>query len=60
VLLICGEVDQLVPIKVGEALRDLFPNRTWITYPEIGHVAMDENTVQFNKDLLEFIADKPA
>lgn len=60
VLLVWGEVDQLVPIKVGEALRDLFPNRTWITYPEIGHVAMDENTTQFNKDLLAFIEDKSA
>jgi len=56
VLLVWGEDDHVVRIKVGEALRDLFPNVTWIAYPDIGHTPMDENTAQFNSDLIAFIA----
>lgn len=57
VLLVWGEQDRLVPINVGETLRDLFPNRTWITYPDVGHTPMDENTEQFNADLVTFLSE---
>lgn len=59
VLLMWGEDDQIVPIEVGEALRELFPHNTWLTYPEVGHMPMDEITSQFNADLLAFIAAAP-
>lgn len=55
VLLIWGEGDQIVPIEVGENLAELFPNDTWITYPNVGHLPMDEATEQLNADLLEFL-----
>lgn len=54
VFIIWGQEDRIVPIKVGEALRDLFPNNTWITYPSVGHTPMDEVTKQFNMDLISF------
>ena len=56
VLLVWGEEDRLVPINVGEALRDLFPNPTWISYPNVGHTPMDEITDQFNADLVAFLS----
>lgn len=55
VLLIWGEADEIVPISVGENLAELFPNETWITYPNVGHLPMDEATEQLNADLLEFL-----
>jgi pimeloyl-ACP methyl ester carboxylesterase len=56
VLLQWGEEDQIVPISVGERLREIFPNNTWITYPQVGHIPMDEATDSFNSDLLAFLA----
>ncbi len=55
VLLVWGEADQIVPITVGEKLAELFPNDTWISYPDIGHLPMDEAPEQLNADLLEFL-----
>lgn len=55
VLLQWGEADQIVPISVGERLREIFPNNTWITYAEVGHIPMDEATDSFNGDLLAFL-----
>lgn len=54
-LLVWGEADRIVPISVGERLRDVFPNDTWISYADVGHMVMDENTAQFNADLVEFL-----
>ena len=28
---------------------------TWVTYPDVGHLPMEENTAQFNADLLGFL-----
>lgn len=55
VLLVWGEVDEIVPLEFGENLAELFPNDTWITYPNVGHLPMDEATEQLNTDLLEFL-----
>ncbi len=55
VLLQWGEADQIVPISVGERLREIFPNNTWKTYVQVGHIPMDEATDTFNSDLLEFL-----
>lgn len=55
-LLIWGEEDKVVPISVGERLRDVLPNATWIAYPETGHIVMNEANEAFNRDLLNFLA----
>lgn len=56
VLLMWGEEDRLVPLEVGERLHELFPNNTFITYPLVGHVPIDEVPEQFSEDLLAFLA----
>ncbi len=58
-LLVWGEQDRIVPVSVGERLHDLFPNDTWISYADVGHMVMDEHTEQFNADLLGFLTTKP-
>jgi len=55
-LLIWGQDDSWVPMTAGQLLRDLLPNSQWITYPQIGHLPMEENIEQFNRDLLAFLA----
>ena len=55
VLIIWGEEDTWVPIQVGRNLRDHLPDSTWITYPDVGHLPMEENIEQFNADMLRFL-----
>lgn len=55
VLLIWGEEDTWVPISVGERLRDIFPQPTWISYPAVGHLPMEELPEEFNRDLVGFL-----
>ncbi len=55
VLIVWGEEDSWAPIIIGEYLRDLMQNVTWVTYPDVGHLPMEENTAKFNEDLLEFL-----
>ncbi|NWG17731.1 MAG: alpha/beta hydrolase [Chloroflexi bacterium] len=55
-LLLWGEADRLVPVSVGERLRDALPNATWITYPDVGHIPMLEAKQQFHADLLAFLS----
>lgn len=55
-LIIWGEQDTWVPLSAGERLNTLIPNSTLIIYAETGHLPMEENTEQFNDDLLAFLA----
>ncbi|HEX2622896.1 MAG TPA: alpha/beta hydrolase [Phototrophicaceae bacterium] len=54
-LLIWGQEDTWVPLTAGEQLAAIIPGATLITYPEVGHLAMEENTVQFNADLVAWL-----
>lgn len=56
VALIWGESDGIVPLEVGVRLKELFQHVTWLTYPGVGHMPMDEITDQFNVDLIGFLA----
>jgi pimeloyl-ACP methyl ester carboxylesterase len=33
----------------------LFPNVQWVTYPNVGHMPMDEVIEAFNADLVQFL-----
>lgn len=55
-MLIWGENDTWVAIEAGSMLAQIFPQATFITYSEVGHLPMEENTAQFNTDLLDFLA----
>lgn len=57
VMLIWGEADAWVPVSNGEQLRQyLTTDIIWHTYPEVGHMVMEEAPDTFNRDLLEFLA----
>lgn len=58
-LLIWGEDDTWVPLRGGEQLARLIPGATLITYPAVGHMAMEENTAQFNADLIAWLSTLP-
>lgn len=55
-LLIWGEKDGIVPLKVGEALHHNFPKTTkLITYPNAKHDAHFSETEKVNKEMIDFI-----
>ncbi|NWF68853.1 MAG: alpha/beta hydrolase [Chloroflexi bacterium] len=55
-LLIWGENDTWVPLRVGENLHSSMTGSTLITYPNVGHLPQEENPAQFNADLIAFLA----
>jgi pimeloyl-ACP methyl ester carboxylesterase len=50
-----GENDTWVPIAAGERLREALPAAQWFVYPETGHLPMEEQPADFNRDLLAFL-----
>jgi pimeloyl-ACP methyl ester carboxylesterase len=50
-----GALDTWIPLAQGEALRDLLPDATWRTYPDAGHLPMEEAPEAFNRDLIAFL-----
>lgn len=58
ILIIWGEQDPWVSIRLGEQMRDALAQVRWVTYPNIGHLPMEENTGQFNIDLLTFLREQ--
>jgi pimeloyl-ACP methyl ester carboxylesterase len=57
VLFIWGEADDIVPLSIGEALYEVLPTADWITYPEVGHMLMDEVPDRFNADVVAWLAE---
>ncbi|MFW5748258.1 MAG: alpha/beta fold hydrolase [Chloroflexota bacterium] len=55
--IIWGEADPWVPLRQGETLYQLLPDATFITYPGIGHLPMEEAIEQFNDDLVSFLEE---
>jgi pimeloyl-ACP methyl ester carboxylesterase len=55
VMIVWGENDTWFPIAAGERIRQLLPTSTWITYPNTGHLPMEEAANQFNRDLINFL-----
>ncbi len=54
-LIIWGQEDSWVPLAVGEALANALPHATLVTYPETGHMPMEETTEAFLSDLIAFL-----
>jgi pimeloyl-ACP methyl ester carboxylesterase len=55
IALVWGERDEIVLLEVGERLHMALPTATWITYPEAGHMVMQDETDTFNADLLTIL-----
>ncbi len=59
-LITWGELDTWIPLAQGEALRALLPGAVWRTYPQAGHLPMEETPDAFNTDLIAFLDGLPA
>jgi abhydrolase domain-containing protein 6 len=56
VLLLWGERDRLLDISSAEVWKNGIPGAELITYPELGHMPMLEDTSRSSRDVLDFIA----
>ncbi|ABC29318.1 predicted Hydrolase or acyltransferase (alpha/beta hydrolase superfamily) [Hahella chejuensis KCTC 2396] len=56
-LLMWGEADRWVPIKLAERWRGDVRNIKFISYPDVGHVPMEEIAYQTVQDAIVFLSD---
>lgn len=54
-LIMWGELDTWITLAQGEALLELLPFAEWRTYPDAGHLPMEEAPDAFNRDLIAFL-----
>ncbi len=54
-LLMWGENDTWVPLATGETLAEIIPGAQLVTYPETGHLPMEEQPEAFNADLVAWL-----
>jgi pimeloyl-ACP methyl ester carboxylesterase len=54
-LILWGEEDTWIPLAAGETMAAALETAIWMTYPETGHLPMEENTARFNTDLIAFL-----
>lgn len=57
-LILWGEEDTWVSLSMGESMSETLTGTTFITYPLVGHLPMEENTQQFNEDIINFLANE--
>jgi pimeloyl-ACP methyl ester carboxylesterase len=57
VLVICGELDTVTPIKESEAIHEELMNSRLVIIPEGGHLCYQENPEKFNSSILAFLND---
>lgn len=55
-LLMWGERDIMVPPAHAARFADALPNETLVTYPDLGHMPMEEDPARTLKDLRAFLA----
>ncbi len=53
-LILCGEDDQLTPVKYSQFLLEKIPNATLKTFPRAGHMVMVEMPAEINTAIREF------
>ncbi|TVR19003.1 MAG: alpha/beta hydrolase [Anaerolineaceae bacterium] len=56
VAIIWGAEDSWIPLSAGEALLSRIPSAQFIAYEGVGHMPMEENVTDFNRDLLDFLS----
>jgi len=56
-LIMCGEVDYLMPLKFSTYLEDNIENSKLITFAGVGHNVMAEVQDEFRKYMLEFLQE---
>ena len=56
IVVMWGELDTWIPLSVGQRLHQALPNSVLITYPELGHVPMEEAPARTARDFIEAIS----
>ena len=59
-LILCGEEDQLTPIRYSTFLHEHIPGSRLVVIPEAGHMAMVEKPEAVNAAIKEFLSSLPA
>jgi pimeloyl-ACP methyl ester carboxylesterase len=57
ILIIWGEGDSWIPIEQGQAMAAVLDEAGFISYPNVGHLPMEENVEGFNTDLIAFLRE---
>jgi pimeloyl-ACP methyl ester carboxylesterase len=52
-----GANDTWIPLSVGQQLSQTLPNTSLKTYPNVGHMTMEEVSDTFNGNLLQFLGN---
>jgi 3-oxoadipate enol-lactonase len=55
-LILVGEKDNVTPVNASQSLNKLIPGSTMAILPNAGHISNMENSVEFNKHLIEFVS----
>ena len=58
-LIIWGDQDTIVPLRLGEALADVLVPQQFVVLPGVGHTPMWERPEQFNELALTFLKEAP-
>ncbi|PFJ05316.1 alpha/beta hydrolase [Bacillus cereus] len=58
VLVICGELDTVTPVKEAKAIHDELINSQLVIIPKGGHLCYQENPETFNTSIIEFLNKK--
>lgn len=58
-LVIWGGRDALVPVELGKRLAATIPNAQWYEIGHAGHVVMVDAPAEFNRAVLDFLAEVP-
>lgn len=56
-LILWGEEDQLIYVASAHTFHEALPNSQLITYPNIGHIPMEETPEEMAKDVLIFLGE---
>jgi pimeloyl-ACP methyl ester carboxylesterase len=57
-LILCGEDDQLTPIKYSQFLQDRVKGSKIAILPQAGHMVMMESPQAFNEKIKEFMVNQ--
>lgn len=53
-LIVWGEDDTIIPVTAAKKFNELIKGSKLITYPQAGHMPMEEHPAEFNKAIAEF------
>ncbi len=54
-LILWGEYDAVIPVRVGEQFLQALPNAELMVYPDVGHIPMEEVPAQSAADVRAFL-----